>query len=364
MKNLQFLLVFTALIFFVSCLRSEREFPLYKMNVCPSEHVSVGGILADSFYSAGKNRVLDSTAIQPSLDLVSFIELAESYANTGNKDWLRICEAAWDSIHENECLLQMHRNASIDSEWIEEWLNLNSVLLRITANPKYGDEFEKTIYNVLLGNYHSFDSSLIPDKMAPSFYTRYLDQVYVNVFGSSSMEYEHTTGGKIRIVQNTKYPYDGLVKLKFETDDKRYIDLHIRIPEWAKEASITVGGVKYKAVPGQYARVTKKWKTGNEVEIILPMRPFVYKQKLADQELFSLEYGTLKMASQIAIKPEFTSIYQSRGGDPYQFLDFLSPPGEVPTFTFKGYQDTTLVFQPYYFLEQNDNNRSVWFPWL
>ncbi len=351
MNIFRLLLVSTLLTLVVACSNSEQEFPLYKMNETPFEQVSVGGILAEYFYSKERKIVLDSAENQQLKKLTFLIEMAESYANTGNKVLLNTCETAWDSLSVNKVM--------INSKWVEDWITLNSILLRITANPKYGDEFEETIYNSLLGNHQKFNSELLSEEIAPTIYTRYLDEVYVNVFGNSSMEYEHTTGGKIRIVQDTKYPFDGLVMLKFETDDKRYVDLHIRIPKWAEKASVTVGGVKYKAMPGEYARVTKKWKTGQEVEIILPMRPFAE----TNNGHFSLQYGTLKMASQMTVEEKPTSALKSNGGDLYQFLKFVSPPGEVPTFTFNGYKDTTLVFQPYFFLDQVEKVRTTSFSW-
>lgn len=352
MNKLNLFQVFLVSVLIISCSNTEKEYPLYKMNGSPSEQVSVGGILGEYFYS----NEMDTTSFsEEMLDEVEpnkfekLTDLAELYANTGNAKLLETCETAWDSIREN---------VYDENERSENWIKFNATLLKLTADSKYGDEMEKAIYNSFLGNHQKYNSDFLSEEVAPVFYTRYLDQVYVNVFGNSSMEYHHTTGGSVRIIQDTKYPYDGFVKLKFETDDKRYVDLHIRIPEWAEKASVTVGGVKYKAVPGKYARVTKKWKTGDVVEVILPMRPFIKKEKGSDADSFRLQYGVLNMASSLCVNNQFAR----SESDPYQHLKFVSPPGEVPTFTYGGYQDTTIVIQPYFFINEADSCRTSKFP--
>ncbi len=321
-------------LFFVACNDSDQEFPLYKMTNLPAESVHVGGIIGEYFLN---NEVPEKNATRSS----KFYELNEKaiqYANTGASEHLTTCEEVWDSF------ATISEFDFYNSNEIIDWLIFSSTLLKITADSKYADQLEETIYNPLLINANQIDNDVFKNKLSPMFYARNLDQVYVNVFGNSSMEYEHTTGGMIRITQETNYPYDGLVRLKFETDDKRYVDLHIRIPKWAEKASVTVGGVKYKAIPGKYAQVTKKWKTGNEVEIVLPMRPHIYSEKT--NALAGFKYGVLNMMPVKNKEVQDNKEFKFKGDNLYQHLKFVSPPGEVPTFTFSGIKDTTLVFQP------------------
>jgi DUF1680 family protein len=53
-------------------------------------------------------------------------------------------------------------------------------------------------------------------------------------------------------------------------ETKRYIELFIRIPEWAEEATVIEKGVKYVATPGSYCQITRKWSEGDMVEINFP----------------------------------------------------------------------------------------------
>jgi hypothetical protein len=143
--------------------------------------------------------------------------------------------------------------------------------------------------------------------------------------------------------------------LKVELQDTRYLNFYFRIPEWADRASVTCKGLKYVVTPGQFTEIAKKWKNGEEVEIILGMRPTVMERGEADPA-FALTYGSLFLSYP---KPESTPLVFDEN-DPIQYLNFVSPAGKMPTFTFAGIQDTTLVLQPYFAEEPDALERTAW----
>jgi DUF1680 family protein len=57
--------------------------------------------------------------------------------------------------------------------------------------------------------------------------------------------------------------------LTCETNDARYLDVYIRIPEWAVNPTVAHGNVKYVAHPGEYCQISRKWKDKDEFFIIL-----------------------------------------------------------------------------------------------
>jgi hypothetical protein len=139
-----------------------------------------------------------------------------------------------------------------------------------------------------------------------------------------------------------------------ELQDKRYLDFYVRIPEWANKASVTVKGVKYNVIPGQFTEIAKKWKNGDEIEIIIGLRPVVTER--ANPKAFALTYG-----------PLFLSYLESANvplsfddDDPIKYLQFVSPPDKMPTFTFSGIRDTSLVLQPLFAETPDGLNRSIW----
>lgn len=150
-----------------------------------------------------------------------------------------------------------------DTSIVRSWYYLNLELFKLKGEPIFIDELEKLVFAPDSKNY--INENLLKQLV----FTKMDDQIYVNIFTKSSAHYQHTTGGAIRITQETNYPDDGHVIIRFETSDKRFVELFIFIPSWAGNATVTVGGVKYKAVPGEYCRIARMWKSGNSADIYL-----------------------------------------------------------------------------------------------
>lgn len=75
---------------------------------------------------------------------------------------------------------------------------------------------------------------------------------------------------EIRLVQKTKYPYEGQIAITTETEGD--YTLALRIPAWAKNGDITVNGedVSLPVISG-YAYCKRSWKTGDTIVLNLPM---------------------------------------------------------------------------------------------
>jgi len=91
------------------------------------------------------------------------------------------------------------------------------------------------------------------------------------MFIPSEISYSHSMGGEVKIWQETNYPQSGSVRVNFSMTEKQYIEVFIRIPSWAEDASVEVNGVKYFAPPGSFSKISKKWKEGDVVEIEFPI---------------------------------------------------------------------------------------------
>ncbi|HKJ42402.1 MAG TPA: hypothetical protein VKA27_09935, partial [Sunxiuqinia sp.] len=89
--------------------------------------------------------------------------------------------------------------------------------------------------------------------------------------------------------------------------------------------------------------------------IVIGFNPVVVTRTKPNKS-FALSYGSLMLTFP---KTENDSLIY-RGSDPVGQLRFVSPPGEMPTFTFTGMPDTTLVLQPYFVDQGNDNPRTAW----
>lgn len=150
-----------------------------------------------------------------------------------------------------------HNISEVDLSIFSE--KLDSLLL--TGESRYADEIDKLI------KYKPLCLEIYKGMIQKSMYTKMYDRLYVNLFFESEVKFEHTTGGQIKLKQNVNYPASNNIELEFENEEKRFIELYIRIPQNIKSARVEAGGVKYKAFPGEYCRIAKKWKTGNKVEV-------------------------------------------------------------------------------------------------
>lgn len=84
-------------------------------------------------------------------------------------------------------------------------------------------------------------------------------------------------GTHVRITEDTGYPFEESVRFRFSMVDKKTktvaFPLHLRVPGWCAQAVITVNGQEWmKASAGSIAKVYREWKTGDVVELHLPMQ--------------------------------------------------------------------------------------------
>ena len=114
------------------------------------------------------------------------------------------------------------------------------------------------------------------------------DIIYINLFvgGIGQIKTEKVT---VQLTQETDYPWDGKVKIKVDPDRTEKFALYIRIPGWAQNQpvpsdlyryigkteqaiSLSVNGerVPLKLRKG-YARISRRWRRGDVVELDLPM---------------------------------------------------------------------------------------------
>jgi DUF1680 family protein len=81
-------------------------------------------------------------------------------------------------------------------------------------------------------------------------------------------------GTPVHVVEETSYPFRGVIALTVNPAAPLSFRLQLRIPAWADEASITVNGHREPSpAAGTFARVERTWKAGDRVEIVFPMHP-------------------------------------------------------------------------------------------
>jgi DUF1680 family protein len=183
-------------------------------------------------------------------------------------------------------------------------------MLQITGDAKYADVLELTLYNALLagvsldGKRFFYTNTLrqLDPMPAPLRWSRRREEwiscyccppnvartvaeasayaygrsgrgVWVHLYGGSTLDTTLPDGRRVRLKQETDYPWNGRVKVTVESAPSGDLSLFLRVPGWADGASLTVNGKSVRATPGRYAEVRRAWGAGDAVELTLPVRP-------------------------------------------------------------------------------------------
>ncbi len=207
-------------------------------------------------------------------------------------------------------------------------MKLTRHLYRWTADPRYFDYYERALFNHRIGTIHpqtgatQYYLSLTPgawktfntedksfwcctgtgveeySKLNDSIYWRDDDGVYVNLFIASEV---HWPEKGIRLRQDTKFPEASSTSLTITADKPVQVAMRLRIPEWLSSGgSVKLNGkpVEALASPGSYLTLSRVWKSGDRVEMTMPMQLRVERMP-DDPKMQAFLYGPLVLAGDL-----------------------------------------------------------------
>jgi DUF1680 family protein len=230
----------------------------------------------------------------------------------------------------------------------------NERLFLLHGDAKYADVLERTLYNGMLsgvsldgtkffypnplesdGNYERspwFGCACCPANMArflsslPGYaYAQQGEKVFVNLFATGEAKIALTNGVNVRLTQQTRYPWDGAVKITVAPEKASRFTLAVRIPGWARGEVVPGNLYHYAdtnhelvtlAVNGQpmtiktqagYAHLDRDWQAGDVVELNFPMpiRRVVPSEKVkADIGRVALERGPIVYCAEWPDNPD------------------------------------------------------------
>jgi DUF1680 family protein len=169
------------------------------------------------------------------------------------------------------------------------------------ADARYADELERVLYNGALcgvslgGDAYTYENPLLATgdrrrwawhscpccppmflklmgALPGSIYAQDPGGVYVNLFVGSRAALA-IGGTEVKLRQVTHYPWDGEVKLLVEPKGEAEFAVSLRLPGWCTEPRLRVNSepvVAFERVRG-YARIRRRWKPGDSIELSLPM---------------------------------------------------------------------------------------------
>lgn len=219
----------------------------------------------------------------------------------------------------------------------------NHRLFLLHGESKYYDVLERTLYNGLISGVSlSGDRFFYPNPLesvgqhgrsewfgcacCPSNVCRFMpsvpgyvyahkdNKIYVNLFVESDSEIA-LNDNKIKLSQQTNYPWEGNVTINVNPEKTGKFDLLIRIPGWAQnkpvpsdlytymnpqkeEVKISVNGKEVKSTADKtgYVVLSQEWKQGDKIDISFPMnvhRTLANENVEADKGKVSLERGPI-----------------------------------------------------------------------
>ncbi|MBM3293284.1 MAG: hypothetical protein FJY82_02040 [Candidatus Aminicenantes bacterium] len=116
------------------------------------------------------------------------------------------------------------------------------------------------------------------------------DILYVNLFAAGTAKVD-LAGRAVTVTQETRYPWEGAVKLTLQSEAPGEFAVHVRVPGWARNRPVPTdlyhylerGDAKVEIrINGKradmnwdkgFARFRRRWRGGDTVEIIFPMDP-------------------------------------------------------------------------------------------
>ena len=99
--------------------------------------------------------------------------------------------------------------------------------------------------------------------------------LYVNLYHTSTLDWHLEDGTGLKVVQQTKYPWDGDITLKVTPAKTSTFTLFLRIPGWSSKATLSVDGKPASGKPkaGEYFAIRRAWQGGSTVHLQLDMTP-------------------------------------------------------------------------------------------
>lgn len=78
-------------------------------------------------------------------------------------------------------------------------------------------------------------------------------------------------GTPVRLDVATNYPFEGSIHLTVTTEGETTFPLHLRIPEWAKGATVALDGRTHSAEPGTFHVISQTWRGVTEITLTFPL---------------------------------------------------------------------------------------------
>jgi uncharacterized protein len=299
----------------------------------------------------GVNKTANGKAYEMLSNLVGLCELARA---TGDRGLLEPVLNAWHDIVENR--LYITGSASAGEVFRDDhdlpnqmgahigetcvtttWIQLNLQLLRLTGDPKYGDQLERSFYNHLVAAQHPrgddwcyytalegrkpFDSGINcchssgPRGLALAVQAAYLmtklngtDALAVSTYESSRVEF--SLGDQLVTVEQTsRFPREGSSEIVIHLAQPATFAILVRMAPWAAPLKLELNKRPLEAQTHEGWTVVpaREWKDGDRVRLSFRLGPRLVPGHFGNTDRAVLAWGPFLLAYDQARNPGLPS---------------------------------------------------------
>jgi DUF1680 family protein len=317
------------------------------------------------------------------------IAAARYYELTGKPRYRDIAEYFWDEVvsERSYCTGGTSNNESWNTDpgklstdlgpstteccCAYNMMKLTRHLFGWTANARLMDYYERVLFNHRLGTINPEDGTMmyyLPlasgyyktfgkpfdafwcctgtgseeyAKLGDSIYFHGDDSLYVNLYVESELDWAEKA---IRIKQQTRFPEEQGTTITISSNHPAQLAINVRIPYWALGGSVKINGAVLPAFssPGSYLTLNRTWKTGDKIELSLPMGLHIDPMP-DDDSIQAAMYGPLVLAGRFEPvgKDLSYSGYGPKRGTAIKVPEISADPAEASSWIEAGKQPLT-----------------------
>jgi len=176
----------------------------------------------------------------------------------------------------------------------------NFRMLTLTGDSRYADVLERALYNAVNSGISLTGNPSCPPNLERLFeslpgyvYATSRDDIYVNLYQESKLNWHLEDGSSLVLSQATAYPWNGDIKITVQPAKPATFTVYLRWPGWAASADVSVNGQPASAgvKRGSFIPLTRTWNPGDVISLSLPMpvTPMSANPRVAD------DYGRIAL---------------------------------------------------------------------
>jgi DUF1680 family protein len=379
----------------------ERYLDLARLVLEQAEREPRNRLLSMALAGADPSEIATGKAYQLLWNLVG---LAKLHRATGEARYLTAVRNIWQAVRAHHLTLGggpwggvAHRSREVfnpagvfsPEAYVETcstmaWIQLNRELLAILGDAAFAQEIERSAYNDLLGAqapdgedwcYYSFPNgrrthttywrcckssgAMALEELPAIAYAVTADHaVAINLLGESDARVSLPGVGKVRLRQETSYPFEGPVRIEVTPSSTARFAIHVRIPDWVEHPVLRVGDETIEATPGSFARIERDWEPGDVITLDLPM-PVRVHQATQRNVQESLAPGRVPVAQEV-MRYDFVAVTRGplafatglvdgfKRGETVRFAGAPKAVADGDTIRLEPEGRTPIVFEPWY----------------